>query len=58
MAEESRENLTVGSERKIAGTIRPNARARRFYADQYAQYRRLYPALKPEFARIAELGGA
>jgi xylulokinase len=42
---------------KITRTIRPNARARKLYADYYAQYRRLYPALKGEFPRIAALSG-
>ena len=40
---------------RVTRTIRPNARSRRFYAQQYAQYRRLYPALAGEFTRIAEL---
>jgi len=43
---------------RVTRTIRPDAKSRRFYAKQYAQYRRLYPALAGEFARIAELSGA
>ena len=39
----------------ITRTIRPKAAAKRLYAKHYAQYRRLYPALKPEFAEIAKL---
>ena len=34
-------------------TIRPNPAAKRAYADRYRQYRRLYPALKQEFSRLA-----
>jgi len=40
---------------RVTRTIRPSAALRRRYADLYAQYRRLYPALKTEFARIAGL---
>jgi len=36
-------------------TIKPNPKARRAYAALYEQYRRLYPALKGEFRRLAEL---
>jgi len=39
----------------ITRRIRPKARMKRLYAKHYAQYRRLYPALKPEFAEIAKL---
>jgi len=39
----------------ITRTIRPNAKAKRLYAKYYAQYHRLYPALKEEFAQIAGL---
>jgi len=42
---------------RITRTIRPNPRAKKLYAEYYAQYRRLYPALKNEFARIAALSG-
>jgi len=41
---------------KVTRTIKPNARARRLYAKYYAQYCRLYPALRDEFPRIAALG--
>ncbi|HET6429649.1 MAG TPA: xylulokinase [Phycisphaerae bacterium] len=40
---------------KITRTIKPDAKAKRLYARYYEQYRRLYPALKEEFARIARL---
>ena len=40
---------------RITRTIRPSARARRRYSQLYDQYRRLYLALRHEFARIAEL---
>jgi xylulokinase len=40
---------------RITRTIRPRAKAHRRYAELHAQYRRLYPALKQEFARIAGL---
>ena len=39
---------------RITRTIRPDARRKKLYAEYYRQYRRLYPALKDEFARIAE----
>jgi xylulokinase len=39
----------------ITRTIKPDRKAKRLYAEHYQQYRRLYPALKDEFARIAEL---
>lgn len=38
---------------KITREIRPRPRFRKLYAEYYAQYRRLYPALRQEFARIA-----
>jgi xylulokinase len=41
---------------KVTRTIKPNAAAKRFYQAHYKQFRRLYPAIKAEFARIAELG--
>jgi len=40
---------------KITRTIKPDAKTKRLYASYYDQYRRLYPALKEEFARIARL---
>lgn len=40
---------------KVTRTIKPLAASKRRYAKLYAQYVRLYPALKDEFARIAEL---
>jgi len=40
---------------KITRTIKPTAAAKRLYAKCYAQYRRLYPALKDQFAAIADL---
>jgi len=40
----------------VTRTIRPAAKSKRLYAEYYSQYRRLYPALREEFARIAELG--
>jgi len=43
---------------RVTRTIKPTARAKRLYAAYYEQFRRLYPALKDEFARIAELPGA
>ena len=43
---------------RVIRTIRPNPKARRFYAKYFEQYRRLYPALKDQFARIAALPGA
>ena len=51
-----REACRAGIE--ITRTIEPNESAKAFYAKHYQQYRRLYPALKAEFARIAELSGA
>ncbi len=39
----------------ITRTIRPDAAAARRYGRLYAQYRRLYPALKGEFRKIADL---
>ncbi len=43
---------------KVTRTIKPNPKSKRFYAKYHEQYRRLYPALKDEFAQIAELPGA
>jgi len=40
---------------KLTRTVRPNPSAKRAYARCYQQYRRLYPALKGEFASIARL---
>ena len=40
---------------RVTRTIRPQPRLARRYEELYAQYRRLYPALKDEFRRIAEL---
>ncbi len=40
---------------KVTRTIKPQPQLKRLYAKYYQQYRRLYPALKDEFARIAEL---
>ena len=40
---------------RVTRTVRPNPRMKKLYARYYAQYRRLYPALKEQFARIAEL---
>ena len=40
---------------KVTRTIKPNAAARRKYKKYYAQYVRLYPALKNEFPRMAAL---
>jgi len=40
---------------KITRTIKPIAANKRLYAKYYAQYRMLYPALKDQFASIAEL---
>jgi xylulokinase len=39
----------------VTRTIRPQPGSARRYAELYAQYRRLYPALKGEFRRIATL---
>jgi xylulokinase len=44
-----------GAAIKITRTVRPAPKARKLYAEHYAQYRRLYPALKAEFPRIAAL---
>lgn len=41
---------------RITRTIQPQAKAKKLYQKLHAQYARLYPALKEEFARIAELG--
>jgi len=43
---------------KITRTITPKAASKRFYAKYFDQYRRLYPALKEQFSRIAELPDA
>ncbi|KPK83384.1 MAG: xylulose kinase [Phycisphaerae bacterium SM23_33] len=40
---------------KVTRTIQPNPAARKAYARYYRQYRRLYPALRGEFAGIAAL---
>ncbi|MHC4982469.1 MAG: xylulokinase [Planctomycetota bacterium] len=40
---------------KVMRTIKPKPKSRKHYAKLYAQYRRLYPALKAEFPRLAEL---
>ncbi|MDP7289825.1 MAG: xylulokinase [Phycisphaerae bacterium] len=40
---------------KITRTIKPQAASKRLYAKYYARYRELYPALKDQFAAIAEL---
>jgi xylulokinase len=40
---------------KVTRTIEPKPKAKRAYAKLYAQYRRLYPALKAEFPRLAAL---
>jgi len=39
----------------ITRTIKPDAKSRKLYAQYYKQYRRLYPALKQEFALLAGL---
>ena len=39
----------------ITRTVKPSAQARKLYAKYYQEYRRLYPALKEEFAQIARL---
>ena len=41
---------------RVTSTLRPNPRRRKFYAERYALYRELYPALREEFGRIARLG--
>lgn len=40
---------------RIKQTILPNRKTQALYARHYAQYRRLYPALKAQFAKIDEL---
>ncbi|MCY2924633.1 MAG: FGGY-family carbohydrate kinase, partial [Planctomycetota bacterium] len=40
---------------KITRTIPPKAAAKKLYASYYTQYTKLYPALKDQFAAIAEL---
>ena len=40
---------------KVTRTIKPDAKSKRLYAKLHAQYDRLYPALKEEFAQIANL---
>ena len=40
---------------RVTRTIEPDAASRKFYAAYCQQYRRLYPALAPQFARIAAL---
>ena len=42
----------------VTRTIKADAKAKKLYAAYYDQYRRLYPALKDQFARIAALPGA
>jgi len=37
----------------VTRTIKPTPKAKRLYAKHYAQFRRLYPALKDQFAQIA-----
>ena len=39
----------------VTRRVRPDAKRKKLYAQPYAEYRRLYPALKPEFAEIAGL---
>jgi xylulokinase len=41
---------------RIVRTVRPQVKLKKLYARHYEQYRRLYPALKDEFAHIASLG--
>ncbi len=41
---------------RITRTVRPQRKVAQRYAELYAQYRRLYPALKDEFRHIARLG--
>ncbi len=48
-----REACKAGIE--ITRTIRPTGKGKRRYAELYAEYVRLYPALKAEFPRIAEI---
>ncbi|GAH84907.1 unnamed protein product, partial [marine sediment metagenome] len=40
---------------RITSAIKPDPAAKRAYARCYRQYRRLYPALKEEFPRMAKL---
>jgi xylulokinase len=40
---------------RVTRTIKPDPKAKKVYAKLHAQYDRLYPALKDEFQRIAEL---
>jgi xylulokinase len=40
---------------KVTRTIKPNAATHRHYARAFDEYRRLYPALKAEFPRMAGL---
>ena len=40
---------------RVVRTVKPTAAGKKLYAQYYRQFRRLYPALKDEFARIAEL---
>lgn len=40
---------------KITRTIKPQPKVKKLYAEYYAQYRKLYPALKAEFQNIAAL---
>lgn len=40
---------------KITDTIKPDTKTARMYLRYYKQYRRLYPALKDEFPKIAKL---
>ncbi len=39
----------------VTRTVEPDQKRSEFYQSYYRQYRRLYPALKDEFARIADL---
>ena len=41
---------------KVIRTIKPTAAGKKLYAKLYAQYVKLYPALKDEFAMIAQMG--
>jgi xylulokinase len=41
---------------KVTRTIKPTAAGKKLYAKLYAQYVKLYPALKDEFAMIAKMG--
>jgi len=40
---------------QVTGSTQPNAAATAHYDAVYAQYRQLYPALKPSFANLATL---